>query len=676
MVGDGFGGRLWYKPYNYTAGAYCAYTVCGPERSLYGWGTGPFGDGGNQTPPNGIHKAVGLDSVAFYTTGYNMACIRSDKSGWYWDDFFSFQSVFPKRVIEDVRFADAAINKVAFIKSDSTVWTMGSNADGSFGTNSTNYTYFDSVPLKMLNMNNAVRVAVSTNSIITLTSLGTVFTTGHRNNDFTVIDSNCLQVPVLQNIVDIKANSQSYLALDNNGDVWAWGYGAYGSLGLGYDSILATPQKIPTISNIIAISGSCDGFHFLALDKDSNCYSWGGYNSAGSCGTGTDVDIYIPTLVASNVADIMAGETFSYIVKTDGSLWGTGSSAGTNSIWLNLSDTPRFVFTKMEPTFAPFNLCEPVEQFTSKIQLSQQSICAGNTINFELKDANPATTYQWTFAGGTPSTSTAAKPSVLYSTSGVFDVLLIANTNGQIDSLRTIVNILPTPDAQIAGKDVVCIGDAVTLSSVNTAQSYLWSTGATSNSISVSPTVTSTYGLLLTNGNCKDSAFKTITTAEYPIAEIVGDNYLSCEEPSVTLNSVYTAQKYNWSSGQTTQSISVAPSALTTYTLTLSNADCAAEDTFTVDVDPNCDLIFPNAFTPNGEGGNEAFLASNRSLVVLQQYELMVYNRYGEQVFQSNDVNAGWNGALCDVGTYYYVCRYIRAGNKQKVIKGDITLLR
>jgi gliding motility-associated-like protein len=93
-------------------------------------------------------------------------------------------------------------------------------------------------------------------------------------------------------------------------------------------------------------------------------------------------------------------------------------------------------------------------------------------------------------------------------------------------------------------------------------------------------------------------------------------------------------------------------------------------------VDPNCELIFPNAFTPNGEGGNESFLALNRSLVVLQQYDFAVYNRYGEMLFQSFDVNNGWLGASCDVGTYYFTCRYSRAGRKVKMIKGDISLLR
>jgi PKD repeat protein len=186
--------------------------------------------------------------------------------------------------------------------------------------------------------------------------------------------------------------------------------------------------------------------------------------------------------------------------------------------------------------------------------------------DFELLNANAATSYQWTFAGGSPSVANLPKPAVSYANAGVFDVVLIANTNGQIDSVQTKVTITAAPDAQFGGKDIVCVGDATTLTSVNSAQSHLWSTGATSSSISVAPLSATTYGLLLTNGNCKDSTYKMVTTAQYPIAEIEGDNYLSCDEPSVKLNSVYTAERYVWSSGETAQSISVNPGNLTTYT--------------------------------------------------------------------------------------------------------------
>lgn len=60
----------------------------------------------------------------------------------------------------------------------------------------------------------------------------------------------------------------------------------------------------------------------------------------------------------------MAGESFSYIVKTDGTLWATGSSNG-GSIWMNLTNTQRNVFTQINPQIAPMNLCKPIAQYTA-----------------------------------------------------------------------------------------------------------------------------------------------------------------------------------------------------------------------------------------------------------------------------------------------------------------------
>jgi len=86
MVGDGFGGRKWYKPYNYTVGSYSAYTVCGDSNQLYGWGANhhyELGDG-SKVNTNSPVKALGMTNVRYYSTGYNMGAIKYDSTGWIW----------------------------------------------------------------------------------------------------------------------------------------------------------------------------------------------------------------------------------------------------------------------------------------------------------------------------------------------------------------------------------------------------------------------------------------------------------------------------------------------------------------------------------------------------------------------------------------------------------------
>jgi gliding motility-associated-like protein len=74
------------------------------------------------------------------------------------------------------------------------------------------------------------------------------------------------------------------------------------------------------------------------------------------------------------------------------------------------------------------------------------------------------------------------------------------------------------------------------------------------------------------------------------------------------------------------------------------------------EIEQCCQFGYPNAFTPNGDGRNDRFrpvLYGN-----MEEYEISIYNRFGERVYQSNDPKSGWDGIykgeLCDVGMYYF----------------------
>ncbi len=90
--------------------------------------------------------------------------------------------------------------------------------------------------------------------------------------------------------------------------------------------------------------------------------------------------------------------------------------------------------------------------------------------------------------------------------------------------------------------------------------------------------------------------------------------------------------------------------------------------------DQNCDLTIPNVFTPNGDGINDLFEIQN-----LEYYPgstIVIYNRNGKKVFESNDYYLNWwDGNNQAQGTYYYVITYTRL-NQRKQTQGVITLIR
>lgn len=119
-----------------------------------------------------------------------------------------------------------------------------------------------------------------------------------------------------------------------------------------------------------------------------------------------------------------------------------------------------------------------------------------------------------------------------------------------------------------------------------------------------------------------------------------------------------------------------SPEVTTWYTVTIiDDAGCVALDSTQIIV--VLDLVIPNAFTPNGDGLNDFFGISSP---FIDQYAMVVYDRWGEIVFQTNDKNVGWDGTFkgkdLEMGTYIYVLQATTVENKPIDQTGTITLIR
>ncbi len=393
MTGDGFGGRGWYVPHNYQVGSYSAYTVCGDSSQLYGWGNNSQGELGNGSSTFSTAvpvAAIGMTHVKFYTTGYISAAIKNDNTAWVWGGAayggpaFGFTAT-PHQLLSNVKFLDAGSTHVVFVKQDSTVWGAGFNIYGQLGNGTQSDTIL--IPVQMTGITGAVRAIAVRLATAILLKDGTVKLCGgggifQPTNSITPVT-----LAGLSNIIDLKGNAYGVFALDNAGNVFAFGTDSV-HLGLGnsYTPEVIPPTKInfpAGAAPIVALSANDDGGIGMALDSNHNVYGWG---EAGSGQLGiSGGDANTPVLIATDAIDIFAGETFSYILKSDGTLWASGSSLnnGTGaSIWMNLSNTQRYSFTKIDPTIAPMNLCAPKPYGVVPIRLLNFNCTAvGNNTN-------------------------------------------------------------------------------------------------------------------------------------------------------------------------------------------------------------------------------------------------------------------------------------------------------
>ncbi|MES2513982.1 MAG: CotH kinase family protein [Bacteroidota bacterium] len=90
------------------------------------------------------------------------------------------------------------------------------------------------------------------------------------------------------------------------------------------------------------------------------------------------------------------------------------------------------------------------------------------------------------------------------------------------------------------------------------------------------------------------------------------------------------------------------------------------------------EVKFPSGFTPNGDGRNDVF--APLGIRYVKNMTLEVWNRWGQQVFNSSDPTKGWDGnfqgTASQTGVYAYLVKYTTTGNEDKVLKGNVTLIR
>lgn len=667
MVGDGFGGRLWYQPTNYSVGSYSAYSicysgVCGEENQLYGWGSNNSGQLGYSSDVYGFPTPTPIPlmtDVKYYSTGYAMGAIKNDNTGWVWG--VNMPSYTPSNVIADVKFLDGSMFYVSFVKNDGTVWSIGQCNFGEFG-NGELYQYA-SAPVQMNSVNNAVRVACGASTTYVLLSNGKVKAVGSNANGLLGIGNDVLteslsivDVQGLSDVVDIKANTIGVIALTASGNVYTWG-------DQGAATYFNQPTLIDELENIVSISACADGYHFLALDEDGNCFGWGLDPSVfGLVATGP---IISPIVVATEVIDIMAGEWFSYIVKSDGTLWASGwANTPEVSIWLNLPpEVGHQEFVQLDPSLV-LGTC--VVQST--LVTSSYSCTEGGSI--EINNIGGNEPFAYDIGEGVQS-------------SNVFSGLIpgtyqidITDANGCIEEVDVVV--VPELDSPFPflGEDLfICSGESITLQAPDTWISYLWNTGETLPSIEIN--TPGVYYVTVETDSCYIADAITVINS-IPTDFNIGNDIYACTSIDTLLIAPFIENAtYEWSNGDISASTIVNSPGIHWCTVSLN--DCQATDTIqyvTGAIKPK--LRIPNVFTPNSDSFNDYFEIQTENI---SQFSLRIFNRWGALLFESDKADQSWNGKFNSEevgnGVYYYILTYQNECNGEILnAQGFLSLLR
>lgn len=272
----------------------------------------------------------------------------------------------------------------------------------------------------------------------------------------------------------------------------------------------------------------------------------------------------------------------------------------------------------------------------------------------------------------------------------------IVTDDNQCTATATVTVTEPTALVYTLGAtDVSCFGSTdgkltSTISGGTPNFTYTFSNGSQNSTGNLTGLAPGSYDVTVTDATgCTFTESATI--AEPPVVEVsitpatgevkLGEELQIQAFTNQTGNAVFTWQPTQGLSCYDCSNPVFTSNHTLTYQVTaVTDSGCTGTSTITLTVIPNYDIFIPNAFTPNGDGENDTWKIFG-NLPAVKQMNLMVFNRIGEKVFETNDVNFQWDGTYqgkaAPQGVYVYTGNFVWLNDHSDAnFRGSLTILR
>jgi len=345
------------------------------------------------------------------------------------------------------------------------------------------------------------------------------------------------------------------------------------------------------------------------------------------------------------------------------------------------------------------------------ITLGRDFVCQYDTITIGyFGNALPSADYTWTLPEGAQIVSgTGAGPLVIrFDSFGTQRVRLVVDNAGCIGPEAYYdVPVQISPRLTIDMPDNVCAGEIVNLGitySTPGIDSFIWDFAGAEMMYGSVPR--GPFGLKWQSGGektvtviaidntCKSlPSFDQILVRDLPNSNITASRTDICAGDSIEFSvPVEPGGSYQWlphqffgesNSNQVWGVVDVAKEIKVNVT---SIYNCKSTGSLWVGAQPCCEVYFPTAFTPNGDGKNDVFrmLTVNKDKNAQTKAHTItafrVVNRWGQTVFETGDETTGWDGSFngkpADMGTYFFYVKYKCADGNFYEERGEVTLVR
>ncbi len=344
------------------------------------------------------------------------------------------------------------------------------------------------------------------------------------------------------------------------------------------------------------------------------------------------------------------------------------------------------------------------------ISASATSVCTGGTIIFTATPLNSGSnpSFQWKLNGNNVGTDSATWSASALTNGDVVNCVLTADTSFTCVTTRTAISsnivmnvtsaLAPSVSIRVSDNNI-CPGTLATFTAIpqnaGPLPSYQWKL----NEVNVgnnSPTYVNNnlvnndhiYCTVTSDNSCSSvpvsSGLVTMIVKNIPVINIYPEDTTVSAGSQVQLNAsvIGTIASYQWMPATNLiNPLSLSPLTQpiinnTDYIFSILSIDsCTTSKKITIKIFRK--LYMPNAFTPNGDGRNDVFRIP--ADVSLNLKEFSIYDRWGNKIFSTTDINKGWDGyvkgAQANSGVYMYFISGLDGSNKI-FLKGTVVLIR
>ncbi len=373
----------------------------------------------------------------------------------------------------------------------------------------------------------------------------------------------------------------------------------------------------------------------------------------------------------------------------------TADVANPNQI--NTIITPSTIGTQAYTVTGTYRSCSPTSRTVVVntdpnpiiTPLPDIDICENEQVQINAQVAPPfAYNINWVSTSGL--TNTAGYNPTFNGTVTQDIVLNITSPNAACAATDTFTaNVWPYAVGDMIDDTITCSGDPLELWATSSTGQFLWSPSALLSCSTCSNPITSTFGaqvyqvILVEDHGCNDT-LSSIIDIQTPFNLVLHNNDTTIYYGDEVQLNASGAYFYIWEPNRFLSFSAVnnpvaSPKEDITYVVTGLGLykGCPQYDSVRIKVIIQ-DVFVPNAFSPNGDGLNDIIKIWARKNINAQEFR--IYNRWGQQVFYTNDISRGWDGRFNGVeqgaGTYYYLIRVAYPDGRAQMLKGDITLLR